>query len=201
MDKKYSLIVIVVAIILLAVVVSRNSSTPTSITPSPRSSTSSDASDSKECSGIPTPQQTEGPYYKTGSPERVNIAEDLPGEKLTVVGFVFDKNCKPLVNAWADFWQADSFGVYDNSGYKLRGYQFTDKDGKYTLETIVPASYENRPPHIHIKIKSEGGQILTSQLYFPDATQNQTDSIFNRALIMEITDSPSGKLGHFNFVL
>lgn len=156
---------------------------------------------SKNCSGIPTPQQTEGPYYKIGSPQTNNIAQGIIGEKLTVMGFVFDKNCKPVANARLDFWQADAKGVYDNSGYKLRGYLYTDHLGKYALETIAPGAYETRPPHIHVKVQVGSGPILTSQLYFPDASQNQTDSIFNENLIMEISGEDGGKIGKFNFVL
>lgn len=156
---------------------------------------------SRNCSRVPTPQQTEGPYYKTGSPQTNNIAQGIIGEKLRVMGFVFDKNCKPISNARLDFWQADAKGAYDNSGYKLRGHLYTDESGKYMLETIVPARYGTRPPHIHVKVRSGDGPILTSQLYFPNAAQNQTDSIFNQDLIMNIVDGEKGKIGTFNFIL
>lgn len=156
---------------------------------------------SKDCSGVPTPQQTEGPYYKAGSPQTNNIAQGIRGEKLTVMGFVFDRNCKPVANARLDFWQADAKGVYDNSGYKLRGHLYSDHLGKYVLETIVPGAYETRPPHIHVKVKARNGPILTSQLYFPNAAQNQKDPIFNKDLIMSIVDGEKSKVGSFNFVL
>lgn len=156
---------------------------------------------SKNCSGIPTPQLPEGPYYKTGSPQTNNIAQGIVGKKLRVSGFIFDKNCQPIVNAELDFWQADGKGVYDNSGYKLRGHLYSDHLGKYVLETIMPAAYETRPPHIHVKVRVENRPILTSQLYFPNAAHNQTDSIFNKDLIMNIVDGEKGKVGSFNFVL
>lgn len=156
---------------------------------------------SDDCSGVPTPNQTEGPYYKTGSPKTNNVAIEVNGEKLTVIGFVFDKNCKPIANAWLDFWQADAKGVYDNVGFRLRGHQFTNENGKYELQTIMPSDYESRPPHIHVKVRVGSGPALTTQLYFPDEEQNQTDSIFNQDLIMSITDGEGGKIGNFNFVL
>lgn len=87
-----------------------------------------------ECSGVPTPSQTEGPYYKVGSPERVNISQGVTGEPLAITGFVFDKNCKPVSNAWLDFWQADANGEYDNNGYTLRGHVLADDVGKYTIK-------------------------------------------------------------------
>jgi len=158
-------------------------------------------STARECTGQPTPSQTEGPYYKTGSPKRKNITEDVSGEKLVVTGFVYDSNCQPIASAWLDFWQADSNGQYDNQGYILRGHQFTDENGKYNLETIVPAAYETRPSHIHVKVRNGNGPVLTSQLYFPDETQNTRDSIFNAALVMKISEENGGTVGTFDFIL
>jgi len=51
------------------------------------------------CTRNSTPSQTEGPYYKTGSPKRDNIAEGMGGEKLVVSGYVYDKDCNPIPNA------------------------------------------------------------------------------------------------------
>lgn len=197
---------LIIGIVLLAgsyAIFTRQSAT--NPTPTPRQTTdstpSSPVTTSTDCTGIPTPQQTEGPYYKSGSPQRNNIAQSLPGEKLVVTGFVFDKNCNPIPNAQLDFWQADSKGVYDNAGYTLRGHQFTDSEGKYVLETIVPSSYETRPPHIHVKLKAPNDKTITSQLYFPQEKLNQTDSIFNSRLIMDLSQDSDSKRGKFNFVL
>lgn len=153
------------------------------------------------CIGKPTQSQTAGPYYKTNSTKKNNIAQNIPGEKLKVTGYVFDNNCQPVENVWLDFWQADSNGQYDNINYNLRGHQFTDSQGRYNLETIIPAAYESRPPHIHVKIQPPNGKILTTQLYFPNQSQNQSDSIFNPALVMELTEENGDKIGQFNFVL
>lgn len=106
-------------------------------------------------------------------------------------GFVFDKNCQVIPGAWLDFWQADSSGKYDNSGYNLRGHQYTNQEGYFQLETVIPAAYETRPPHIHVKVKAPNGLVLTSQMYFPNETLNS----------MEIKDTPAGKEAKFNFVL
>lgn len=157
---------------------------------------------SKECDGQLTPSQTEGPYYKTGSPERINIRASSVGEKLTVTGFVFDKNCKSIKGAWMDFWQADGNGNYDNAGYNLRGHQFTDENGKYVLETVLPGKYPGRTPHIHVKVRAkENGPVLTSQLYFPGEDQNTRDSIFNQALVVKMKETNGIKTATFNFVV
>ena len=76
-----------------------------------------------------TPSLTEGPYYKSGSPEQANLfQEGMPGTKIVITGYVYDTNCQPVANAWLDFWQADANGNYDNSGYTLRGHQYTDAE-------------------------------------------------------------------------
>lgn len=156
-----------------------------------------------ECSGKLTSTLTEGPYYKANSPQRSNLRESgIPGEKLIVTGYVFDKNCKPIANTWLDFWQADGNGVYDNTGYKLRGHQYSDSAGKYYLETVIPGRYAGRTPHIHVKVRAnEQSPSITSQLFFPGEGQNQTDSIFDQNQLMRIDNTPDGKLAIFNFVI
>src|SRR5258708_6618441 len=107
---------------------------------SPQASTgaqSTTVASTPTCSGTPTPSQTEGPYYKPGSPERTSLREPgLPGTPLTITGYVISTNCQPVAHAWLDFWQADSSGNYDNTGFNLRGHQFTDQQGHYHLETV-----------------------------------------------------------------
>lgn len=150
----------------------------------------------------PTIQQTEGPYYTPNTPERNDLFEEgMPGTRLIVVGYVLDSNCQPLANAWLDFWQADANGVYDNQGYTLRGHQFTDAQGRYYLETVVPGEYPGRTEHIHVKVQPNGGSTITSQLYFPDSSGNTSDGIFDPSLIVQIEERPDYLLAYFNFVI
>ena len=125
----------------------------------------------------------------------------MPGTRLIVVGYVLDSNCQPLPNAWLDFWQADANGIYDNAGYTLRGHQFTDAQGRYYLETVVPGEYPGRTEHIHVKVQPNGGSTLTSQLYFPDSSANTRDGIFDPSLIVQIEERPDYLLAYFNFVI
>jgi protocatechuate 3,4-dioxygenase beta subunit len=120
---------------------------------------------------------------------------------MVVIGQVFSGDCKPLVGARLDFWQADDQGVYDNVGYRLRGHQFTDSEGRYRLETVVPGLYPGRTRHIHVKVGTPDGPVLTTQLYVPGEARNSTDSIFNQGLIVAIQDTADGSLATFNFVL
>jgi protocatechuate 3,4-dioxygenase beta subunit len=116
-----------------------------------------------------TPEQTEGPYYKPDPPKRTSLVDSsVTGKRLSLVGRVLDTNCTAIARARVDFWQADGNGVYDNSGYRLRGYQLTNGRGGYHVETVVPGIYEGRTRHIHVKVTPPGGRPLTTQLYFPD---------------------------------
>lgn len=149
-----------------------------------------------------TPSQTEGPYYKPNTPQRTSLIEPgMTGTRLMITGYVRSKNCKPIAHARLDFWQADAGGNYDNAGYRLRGHQFTDKNGVYSLETIMPGLYPGRTRHIHVKVQAPGGRVLTTQLYIPGEPRNQNDGIFNRSLVMEMRKTAGGTVGIFNFVL
>jgi protocatechuate 3,4-dioxygenase beta subunit len=145
----------------------------------------------------------EGPYYKPGSPERTYITTpDTPGTKLTVTGRVFDQSGKPIAHAWLDFWHADSNGVYDNEGFKLRGHQYTDKSGQYRLETVRPRFYLFRAPHIHVKVRAaEGTPVLTTQLFFPGQKLNNTDPLFEPRTLLEVKEVPGGQEATFDFVV
>jgi len=153
------------------------------------------------CSAL-TVAQTEGPYYTPNSPERNNLLEEgMPGTRLFVVGYVLDQNCQPLANAWLDFWQADANGDYDNVGYRLRGHQFTDEQGRYYLQTVLPGEYPGRTQHIHVKVQPNGGSLITSQLYFPNSPGIANDGIFDPTLIVQLEERLSYILAYFNFVV
>ncbi len=100
-----------------------------------------------------------------------------------------------------DFWHADDGGNYDNVGFRLRGHQFTDAQGRFQLETIVTGLYPGRTRHIHVRVQAPGQPILTTQLYFPDEPANQGDSIFQPELLMQVREAGRGKAATFNFVL
>jgi protocatechuate 3,4-dioxygenase beta subunit len=149
-----------------------------------------------------TPAQTEGPYYKANTPQRTSLLEaGMTGAKLVVTGYVLTTDCKPVARAWLDFWQADDKGQYDNSGFKLRGHQFADANGRYMLETVWPGLYPGRTRHIHVKAKAPNQPELTTQLYFPNEPQNRTDGIFDPVLVVGLQETNSGKMATFNFVL
>jgi protocatechuate 3,4-dioxygenase beta subunit len=150
----------------------------------------------------PTPRQMEGPFFKPRSPQRTSLlAEGLNGTRILVSGLVLSTQCKRVVGALLDFWQCDDQGVYDNSGYRLRGHQFTDSAGSYRLETIVPGVYPGRTRHIHVKVQAPGRPVLTTQLYFPGEPENQRDFLFQQDLLLATTEEGGTTAGHFDFVL
>jgi protocatechuate 3,4-dioxygenase beta subunit len=150
----------------------------------------------------PTPAQTEGPYYTPNTPERTSFLEaGITGTRLVVTGYVLGTACQPVARALIDFWHCNAAGEYDNAGYKLRGHQFTDEQGRYTLETIVPGVYPGRTRHIHVKVQAPNNPVLTTQLYFPGEPDNARDGIFSSELLMAVQEAADGKTAQFNFVL
>ncbi len=147
------------------------------------------------CNAVLTPADQEGPYYTPDTPERTSLLEDgTQGKKLILAGFVFTADCLPIPHAWLDFWQANASGVYDNEGYTLRGHQFTDNKGRYYLESILPGQYPQRPiEHLHAKVQIPGGEVFTTQLYFPPQPVN--------GLTVQLEDKGDFYLAYFNFVM
>jgi protocatechuate 3,4-dioxygenase beta subunit len=139
----------------------------------------------------PTPAEIEGPFYTPGTPERRVLT--APGSRQTrfrLVGRVLTPDCRPLPGAVLDFWQADASGEYDNSGFRLRGHQYTDESGAFQLETVMPGAYRTvgltRTPHIHVKAQGPGTRLLTTQLYFPEERRlNAADRFFHPELLLE----------------
>lgn len=151
----------------------------------------------------PTPAQTEGPYFTPNSPERTSLLEaGVTETRLTVAGHVLTTECQPVAGALIDFWQCDDAGVYDNTGYRLRGHQFTDENGRYELETILPGVYPGRTRHIHVKVQAPGGRVLTTQQYFPGEPGNARDGIYRRELEMAVVQNTDGsQSATFTYVL
>ena len=149
--------------------------------------------------GLVTPRQTEGPFYTPNTPKRISLVE--PGSqapRVVLAGTVLSADCKPVPNALLDFWHSDEQGQYDNRGFRYRGHQFADSEGRYRLETIVPAEYPGRTRHIHVKVQAPGGRILTTQLYFAGDPGNRRDGLFRAELEMK---KGKGEETSFDFVV
>jgi protocatechuate 3,4-dioxygenase beta subunit len=150
-----------------------------------------------------TVEQTEGPYFTPRSPRRrVLRTRGMRGTPLLLTGRVLTTRCRPIPNALLDFWQADANGVYDNRGYRLRGHQRTDAQGRYRLETVVPGLYPGRTRHLHVKAQAPRRPVLTTQLYFRGERANAADGIFDPELLVRGLRKADGRwTARFDFVL
>jgi protocatechuate 3,4-dioxygenase beta subunit len=155
-----------------------------------------------------TTAQTEGPFYTPKTPGRRDIRDALhAGLSLVVAGRVLDTHCRPVPGVVLDFWQTDHTGRYDNHGYRYRGHQRTDADGRFELVTVRPVKYQAlgvwRTPHIHVKAQGAKTRMLTTQLYLPDEQEsNSRDFIFHESLLMTMLEGDgSAQRARFDFVL
>jgi protocatechuate 3,4-dioxygenase beta subunit len=147
--------------------------------------------------GIVTPRQTEGPFYTPKSPLRASLLEGGEKTRFVLAGRVLSADCRPFANALVDLWHCDERGEYDNKGYRYRGHQFTDTEGRYRFETVVPALYPGRTRHFHVKVQPRDGRMVTTQLYWPDEPANRRDSIYRPELEMKVAKDE----GVFEFVV
>ena len=140
-----------------------------------------------------TPSQQEGPYYPVNKPEDKDNdlvefagATGIPnGQILEFDGTVYDANGLPLEGLTLEIWQTDANGVYshpDDPGtngrdpnFQFYGEALTDAAGSYSFRTIFPGQYEPRPRHIHVKVKLDGQELLTTQFYFAGEVDLQGD--------------------------
>jgi protocatechuate 3,4-dioxygenase beta subunit len=129
-----------------------------------------------------TPEVTEGPYYFDPKLERRDITEGRPGVKTLVRLQVVDAMCKPLEGARVDIWHCDATGLYSNYAGQgddgqtdttgttfMRGTLFTSASGIAEFTTVYPGWYRGRTTHIHFKVFLDTTNILTGQIFFPDA--------------------------------
>ena len=153
--------------------------------------------DEKPTIGVPDDKT-----FRPGAPERSVLAgREVAGQRLTIAGTVSGVVCGPIKGARVDFWQADAQGRYDTTGFQLRGFQLSDADGRYRIETIVPAATAGRARHVNARVQAAGKPLLTTALYFPDDAGNARDPNFRPELLMKIVAAGSDLNATFNFVL
>jgi protocatechuate 3,4-dioxygenase beta subunit len=150
------------------------------------------------------------PEYKWGAPERTSLLEPgTEGERLTVTGRVLTTRCEPVPDARLEFWHTDSRGDYDFAGFKLRGLQRTDKDGRYHLETVMPGRY-SPIRHIHYLVGAKthgpsGGILLANAIELPTDEENkripEVDARSNRVLISSMARENGMLRASFDIVL
>jgi protocatechuate 3,4-dioxygenase beta subunit len=156
------------------------------------------------CSGELTSPNQEGPFYKSGSPKRESLIEEgMTGTPILIQGRIFNQDCRSLSGVKVDFWLADVNIEYDNVGYTLRGHQFSDVEGNYSIESIKPTPYTGRPSHIHVKLFApDGRELLTTQMYFPGSESSADVLNSPDLLVTYLEPDPTGRQQVlFNFIL
>ena len=134
-----------------------------------------------------TTSDIEGPFYTPNSPNiSILTPPEITSDFLFITGTVYANDCiTPIPNAVVDIWHAnkgellsdgeeDFFGnsTYVDNFYRAKIY--TDINGNYAYQTILPGKYLNggyyRPSHIHYKSSYLNQNELTTQLYFENDT-------------------------------
>lgn len=170
-----------------------------------------------------TPAQTEGPFYPVVIPEDAdhdllrNGALDYPeGQVVWLEGTVSDLAGQPVGGAQVEIWQCDHAGHYHHPGDgaradgRFQGFgRFTvAADGRYRFRTIRPVPYTGRTPHIHVKVRLGGRELLTTQVYVAGDPGNQRDFLWRNlsteeraALTVTFTPDNNGWRASFPIVL
>lgn len=143
----------------------------------------------------PTPAQTEGPFYPVRLPQdsdfdllRNGALDYRRGQPAWVDGNVTDLQGAPVKGAQVEIWQCDEAGHYHHPGdggradpaFQGFGRVAVDAQGRWRFRTIRPAPYSGRTPHIHVKVKLAGRELLTTQLYVAGDPHNERDGLWRR---------------------
>jgi protocatechuate 3,4-dioxygenase beta subunit len=144
----------------------------------------------------------EGPEYVPGAPRREDggliEGDPAPGIPLLELhGKITDAaDGRPLAGAELDLWHADERGGYDRVGNHLRGVVVSDSDGDYAVHTMLPKDYAEhqgdaigellalmgrhsyRAAHIHFKLRVDGEERLTSQVFRGDSPYLDSDYVY-----------------------
>ncbi|MGB5769152.1 MAG: protocatechuate 3,4-dioxygenase, partial [Crocosphaera sp.] len=148
------------------------------------------------------------------------------GQKIIILGRVFNDHYQPVKKARVEIWQACHSGRYNHQydpnkaaidpNFQGWGWTTTNEKGCYAFKTIKPAGYPvtydwKRPPHIHFKITESHQKEFITQLYFSEEQElNKRDKILQRipkdkqSLVMtKLVDNNSLdiKFGKFDIIL
>ncbi len=171
----------------------------------------------------PTPGQTEGPYYPVAFPPdtdfdllRTGAAAYGKGQPAWVSGTVTDTRGVPLAGGVIEIWQCDQDGHSHHPGdggradptFQGFGKVTLGKDGGYRFRTLKPAPYSGRTPHIHVKVKLDGQELLTTQFYVQGDPGNARDFLWRRlgeegqaALTRPFVNGPDGMKAEYAVVV
>jgi protocatechuate 3,4-dioxygenase alpha subunit len=145
-----------------------------------------------------TPSQTVGPFYSLGLTEKTTnrlVSDTTRGERISIEGYVFDGDGKPVPDALVEIWQANAYGRYNHPDDKQEkpldpsflgwGRSGTDKTGVFSFETVKPGSVPGpdgsvQAPHINVTVFARGMLVHAyTRIYFDDEAANETDPVLS----------------------
>jgi len=180
------------------------------------------------------PEETAGPFPGDGSNGPNVLAQSgivrkdirssfgssattAPGVPLAINLTIQDaaNDCAPMAGAAVYVWHCDRAGNYSlysqaaSTENYLRGVQATDGAGLVTFQSVFPACYSGRWPHIHFEVYSnleaatnEANKIATSQIALPKdacdlvyATDGYAQSVANLGQVSLTSDNVFGDDG------
>ena len=146
---------------------------------------------------VPTPGQTEGPFYPVEFPpdmdnDLVRVtgqATQALGQVVHLSGRVMNTRGEPKAGSVIEIWQCDANGIYrhpraGNQGridHAFQGYGRTQvgERGEYRFRTIRPVPYPGRTPHVHFAVHVPGSGRLVTQMYIEGEPLNARDGVLN----------------------
>jgi protocatechuate 3,4-dioxygenase alpha subunit len=168
---------------------------------------------------IASGSQTVGPFFKEAMdrPAWADLTRaGAEGERIRIVGRVFDGAHVAVPDAWLEIWQANADGRYVGdapSGFNGFGRCCTDDAGRFAFTTIRPGAVPApngalQAPHIAVSIFARGLlKRLVTRIYFPDrADANAADPLLRaiaddsqRATLVAHADARDDRTPVFRF--
>ena len=155
-------------------------------------------SDAPQAARKATPGDVLGPFYKKGAPSQATLrAAGDAGIPLRITGKVLNTAGAKVPGARINIWHADHDGIYDLQGYRFRSTLAIEDADNYSVDTIMPGHYDDRPAqHVHYLITAPGHKSLITQAYFatdsffdgdPDKNMRKRNIVSSRELIRPVT--------------
>src|SRR5207249_11195284 len=168
-----------------------------------------------------TESGVQGPYYGEGAPMltppyALPMRANEPGEPVVLSGAIRSTEGEPIGGAILDLWQANGAGHYSHFDYhepryNLRGRLESDREGRFEVETVLPAPYQIpaagptgallralgrhtfRPAHFHLKITHDGFEPLLTQVFLAGDRWIDSDCVGAVKESLVTTLQPGGK--------
>lgn len=145
-----------------------------------------------------TPSQTVGPFFHYGlffGEDNMLVTDQTLGQRIHIIGTVFDGGGQPIPDALIEIWQADADGHFNHPAdpnhaqadrhFRGFGRAETKHAGRYWFKTIRPGRVAGadgalQAPHLSVRVFARGMLIHAyTRLYFSDEVTNATDAVLN----------------------